>query len=244
MTLILKRPTGSKLTLRGGVAMSWVITGTQKIAPDPYRSNVSLLLHGDGPNGSTTIIDSSPSPKTVTAFGNAQISTAQSKFGGASIAFDGTGDHLIVSAQLLNPSIWTFEAWVRPTSVSGDRTLFSQYNSTDKNRTIFSIASGNLRIFNGGQGLNTGSATVSADTWHHIAFVRVGAMVTGYLNGVQDVQKTNFAGPTLSNTIIGAYDFAGFPDAFAGNMDDIRVTSGTARYTANFTPPTAPFPDF
>jgi hypothetical protein len=69
-------------------------------------------------------------------------------------------------------------------------------------------------------------------------------MVTGYLNGVQDVQKTNFAGPTLSNTIIGAYDFAGFPDAFAGNMDDIRVTSGTARYTSNFTPPTAPFPDF
>jgi hypothetical protein len=49
---------------------------------DPYYGNVSLLLYGNGTNGSTTIIDSSPSPKTVTAFGNAQISTAQSKFGG------------------------------------------------------------------------------------------------------------------------------------------------------------------
>jgi hypothetical protein len=47
--------------------------------------SVSLLLHGNGTNGSTTITDNSPSPKTVTAVGNAQISTAQSKFGGASM---------------------------------------------------------------------------------------------------------------------------------------------------------------
>jgi hypothetical protein len=65
---------------------------------DPYYGNVSLLLRGNGTNGSTTIIDSSPSPKTVTAFGNAQISTAQSKFGGSSIAFDGTGDYLDVGS--------------------------------------------------------------------------------------------------------------------------------------------------
>ena len=60
--------------------------------PDPDFANVSLLLHGDGTNGSTTIVDSSSSSKTVTAVGDAQISTAQSKFGGSSIYFDGTGD--------------------------------------------------------------------------------------------------------------------------------------------------------
>ena len=74
--------------------MSWIITGTEKYETDPYRSQVSLLLHGDGANGSTTIVDSSPSPKTVTAVGNAQISTTQSKFGGSSLAFDGAGDYL------------------------------------------------------------------------------------------------------------------------------------------------------
>jgi hypothetical protein len=63
---------------------------------DEYYDNVSLLLYGNGTNGSTTITDNSPSPKTVTAVGNAQISTAQSKFGGASIAFDGTGDYITV----------------------------------------------------------------------------------------------------------------------------------------------------
>jgi hypothetical protein len=51
---------------------------------DPNFANVSLLLYGNGINGSTSITDNSPSPKTVTAVGNAQISTAkQSKFGGA-----------------------------------------------------------------------------------------------------------------------------------------------------------------
>ena len=82
--------------------MSWVITGTQKEpAGDPFFfSNVSLLLHGDGTNGSTLIKDSSPRMNTVTAVGNAQISTAQSKFGGSSIAFDGTGDSLTTPTTL------------------------------------------------------------------------------------------------------------------------------------------------
>ena len=65
---------------------------------DEEFDKVSLLLHGDGTNGSTTIIDSSSSPKAVTAVGDAQISTAQSKFGGASIAFDGAGDWLTTPA--------------------------------------------------------------------------------------------------------------------------------------------------
>jgi hypothetical protein len=69
--------------------MSWLITPGQPVPVDLNRSNVSLLLHGNGTNGSTTITDNSPSPKTVTAVGNAQISTAQSKYGGGSIAFDG-----------------------------------------------------------------------------------------------------------------------------------------------------------
>ena len=60
---------------------------------DPYYSAVSLLLPMDGTNGSTTFTDSSLNGLTVTAVGNAQISTTQSKYGGASGYFDGTGDY-------------------------------------------------------------------------------------------------------------------------------------------------------
>ena len=51
---------------------------------DPFYSAVSLLLPMDGTNGSTTFTDSGPNALAVTAVGNAQISTTQSKYGGAS----------------------------------------------------------------------------------------------------------------------------------------------------------------
>ena len=62
---------------------------------DPHYANVSLLLHGDGADNGTVFTDNSHSPKTVTAYGNAKTSTAQSKFGGSSIFFDGNGDYLV-----------------------------------------------------------------------------------------------------------------------------------------------------
>ena len=80
---------------------------------DEEFDKVSLLLHGDGTNGSTTIVDSSSSPKAVTAVGNAQISTAQSKFGGASLAFDGNGDQLTALNVDANNTDLTIECWLR-----------------------------------------------------------------------------------------------------------------------------------
>jgi hypothetical protein len=100
--------------------MSWVITGSEKTPVDPQFGSVSLLLHGDGANGSTTITDSSRLTNTVTAVGDAQISTAQSKFGGASIAFDGSGDYLTISsssALSIGSGDYTVEFWIRWTAL-------------------------------------------------------------------------------------------------------------------------------
>jgi hypothetical protein len=224
--------------------MSWTITPQEKTPVDPFRSQVSLLLHGDGANGSTTITDSSPTPKTITVAGNAQISTAQSKFGGSSIAFDGTGDTLTVNSSLLDGSTWTAEAWIRAASLgTNDRTIFSQYNAASANRTILRITTtGAVQIFNGAQGSTTSSAVITANQWYHIAFVRSSVTtLTAFLDGVQVAQATNFAGPTSANTMIGGF-FGFSDDQWNGWMDEIRITS-LARYTANFTPPTAPFPD-
>ena len=59
---------------------------------EKYFYQNSLLLSADGSNGSTAIVDSSANAHTITANGDAQISTTQSKFGGSSMYFDGTGD--------------------------------------------------------------------------------------------------------------------------------------------------------
>src|SRR5690606_25335751 len=63
--------------------------GSSPPAGDPYWSSVVALLDFNGVNGSTTFIDQSPAPKTVTRSGSAQISTAQFKFGSGSLLLDG-----------------------------------------------------------------------------------------------------------------------------------------------------------
>ena len=94
---------------------------------DVNYANVSLLLHADGVNNSTTILDNSSVPKIVATVGNAKISTAQSKFGGSSLVFDGVGDSLTVPSstafQFGASTPFTIEFWVNfsgyPTSNAG-----------------------------------------------------------------------------------------------------------------------------
>jgi hypothetical protein len=226
-------------------------------ATDTNIREVSLLLHGNGTNGSTTITDSSLTPKTVTAVGNAQISTAQSKFGGASIAFDGAGDYATIPA---GPSFdytstdFTWEAWVRFNNISGIQAIIADANfSTGSGRGLL------LRLFSqklGVAGYNNSNSpfvlvgdltNISINTWYHLAFARSGNNYRVFLNGAQEgatvTNSTNLV--YASNTLyLGGWEgFAGLRD-FNGYIDDLRITKGVARYTANFTPPTAPFPDF
>ena len=225
---------------------------------DPYFSNVSLLLHGDGTNGSTTIIDSSPSPKTVTAVGNAQISTAQSKFGGGSIAFDGNGDYLtLVNSSSLRPgdTDFTVELWYykKSNTNSGNftvQTLYGTYwsGSLPSGAFVLFASSADSKIqFLGWNTLALNSTTdISIQTWYHIAVVKSGTLFSLYINGALEASATsslnldNSAYPIVVGSYIDPSGFSGFLD---GYIDDLRVTKGVARYTANFTPPTAPFPD-
>ena len=81
---------------------------------DAYFSDVVLLLHMGGTDGSTTFTDEKG--HTVTANGDAQIDTAQSKFGGASALFDGSGDYLSVADSAdfeFGSSDFTIDGWVR-----------------------------------------------------------------------------------------------------------------------------------
>ena len=83
---------------------------------DPDFADVSLLLHGDGTNGSTTIVDSSDNVNSVTANNGAQISTTQSKFGGSSIEFLSTANTGLAvtpsSVFQFGTGDWTVEAWI------------------------------------------------------------------------------------------------------------------------------------
>ena len=213
-------------------------------ATDTNIREVSLLLHGNGTNGSTTITDSSLTPKTVTAVGNAQISTAQSKFGGGSIAFDGAGDYLtLVNDSSYNLTAdFTIEAWARKTAngANGYDGLVGTSQGSNSFVEISSIRGVFVVTANNSESLSY-SYNPNDSAWHHYAVVKSGATLRIFIDGVSVASRTVIGGLDLRNAFIGRY--GGIYD-FNGYIDDLRITKGVARYTANFTPPTAPFPDF
>ena len=212
---------------------------------DPFFANVSLLLHGNGTNGSTTITDSSLTPKTVTAVGNAQISTSQSKFGGASIAFDGTGDGLTVQQTALGTADFTIETWIYYNNGSTGGTIFDCRLSDADGGNGFAFyrqANGALAVFFGAPTGQSGS--LPNGTWHHVALVKsFGGVFSGYINGSQVFSFANTTNLVRATHKIGI-NHDNVNSGVNGYIDDFRITLGIARYTGNFTPPTAPFPDF
>jgi hypothetical protein len=221
-----------------------VVLAKSYTAGDRYFNETSLLLHGNGTNGSATITDNSPSPKVVTPAGNAQISTAQSKFGGASIDNSTLGSYLSIpssNAFQFDLNDFTVEFWLYFVSSATESRLiaFGGPNNTQLN-LAYKNGGNRLTIVNEGVShILVTTQDLIANSWQHIAYVRASNSLRLFFNGTQ-------IGPTVGvasiNSSVPASLIVG-DGVMRGYIDDLRVTKGVARYTANFTPPTAPFAD-
>jgi len=201
-------------------------------------SGTSLLLNFTNAG----IIDNAEMNNLETV-GNAQISTAQSKFGGGSMAFDGTGDWLQIPPNVptvLGTGDFTIEFWARFSGFYNFITLLCSTRGAN-GFNIGSQASAQIVWYANGAERVRGTTSMSTNVWYHIAFVRYNGVLKGYLNGVQDgttyTDSINYSTPVIR---IGNLETGG--EEFNGFMDDIRITRGYARYTANFTPPSQPLP--
>lgn len=178
------------------------------------------------------------SKKGITAVGNAQIDTAQSKFGGSSLLGDGTGDYLQLGtySDLSLTGDFTIECWYRiPGTVPA---ILPFYNSDHLFYLTNDSGTARYAVFQGGANrlLTSSLGTVSANTWYHVAFVRSGSNITAYHNGTA-INSSAWLG-TIGNTTptIGLYSSY----SLNGWIDEFRI-SNTARYTTTFTPSTTPF---
>lgn len=183
--------------------------------------------------------------KGVTAVGNAQIDTAQSKFSGSSALFDGTGDYLTISSNSdfgFGTGDFTIELWLRLNNTSGTKTLFDCRTSlgTDVAPTVYVASGGQVRYYTAGADRITGS-TLSINTWYHIALSKSGSNTKLFVDGTQvgsTYTDNNNYGTTNPLKIGTRWD--GSTNYHNGHIDELRI-SNTAHYTANFTAPTAPF---
>ena len=226
---------------------SGVIEGTA--SSNPNFSLVSLQLHFEGSNNSTTFADSSSNNLATSSVVNATISTAQSAFGGSSGRFVSNQYIQYTPQSLLQMTgDFTIEAQLYPLS-SAD--MIAASSSADGNTQIFRLneggTTGHLSFYlNGTQVFSPTAAGITANTWQHVAICRSGSSTRMFVNGTQaGSTNTSWTG-SFRIDVIGAFFFSGgiySSERFNGHIDELRVTKGLALYTANFTPPSQPFPD-
>lgn len=199
-----------------------------------------LLAHCNGADGSTSFPDSGDTGHTITANGHCQVDTAQSKFGGASALFDGTGDYLSVASHSdfgFGTGDFTIDFWLRLNSFASPVDLFVWGTSDIQCRfNLHTSGGGRLDVFFGGTGGNSVNHTFSTGTWYHIACTRASGTVKVFVDGTQKDSFTASGSISTAAIRFGIYhDGSTFP--LNGWMDEIAIRN-EAIWTSGFTPPT------
>jgi hypothetical protein len=214
-------------------------------------SGTSLLL-----NATNSGIFDSTAKNVLETVGNAQVSTTQAKWGTTSMAFDGTGDYLSipysVTGDLGGTTQLTIEFWVYMNSLAARGTVAARNNGSTAAGSQFDLnieTTGqiNIAFYTGSTTITINSATaiITTGSWIHVALSKDGSgnykiFVNGTQSGTTVTNTSSINSPTIPMTI-GAQNTSGSV-SLNGYIDDLRITRGLARYTANFTAPTAAFP--
>jgi hypothetical protein len=234
-------PCGVPDVWAGGLCkLHWQMANGLVAGPDPATV---LLLHGE------TLADVLGHP--VTAVGDAKVDSSQSVFGGSSLRFDGAGDYLSIPDSpdwAFGSGNFTIDFWVRFVAIN-DTFLLSQWVGPANQSWMIRFNGTSIFMGHCGDGTNAFYGVQSAwvpvvDTWYHVAVVRFAAdSYKVYVNGAGLAQN-----PALSG--IGSFFDANAPLLIGGLasgfwlngwMDEIRISKGIARWTANFTPPSGPY---
>lgn len=226
---------------------------TPPTAPTTAVTNTSLLLNATNAG----IYDATALNDMVTV-GNAQVSTAQYKWSPSSMYFDGNADYLVnngnTNSFAFGTGNFTIEFWMYPTNpaLGFAQSIYDQRPTSTSGLypTIYFDGSGNILYYTNSANRITGS-TISANAWYHIALTRSGTSTKLFINGTQSGSTYTDSNNYINSSgrpWIGQFSDSTAPTTtyaltcFNGYIEDLRVTKGIARYTANFTAPTAAFP--
>jgi hypothetical protein len=202
----------------------------------------SLSVKATNTGSNQTFDDASTSNHTITANGNVAAATfSPYRHGGYSASFDGTGDYLNIGSSsdyTFGTGDYTIEMFVYHTSISGQQTYFSDANGNSAGVYFYKDSNHKLGLYYTGQ-IVTGSGNVPTNQWVHVSVCRASGTSRLFLDGV--LQGSASDTTNLTQTAYSIGDSVGSSSGeFIGYISNVRVIKGTAAYTSNFTPPTAP----
>lgn len=226
---------------------------------DPNFASTVLLLGFEGANGATSgaaFTDESfanHGAATLVA-GNAQISTAQFKFGSSSLLLDGVGDSIHFADRAdwhFGSSPFTVEGFIRPAEVSGTRFLVGQWQGFGNLSWILYLNGTSLAWNTSTTGMDNNAditssgVTLALNTQYHIVLSFNGSKYRMFIDGVMRGSFTTVRTLFISTNRLSIGSNA-LNDNFhySGHIDELRINKGVGLYNsdASFTPPTAAFP--
>ena len=206
------------------------------VATDPYWANVTFMIVGNGANNSTTnIVDSSNVNASITNSG-VVISTSQNKYGSGSLLFNVSAKLSTsqVSSMNLTTQSFTIDFWIYPTVTGG------AYITCGGNKFYIVNINGTLYVGDGAYNQIVTSAPAN-NSWTYVSLTSTSSTMYLFYNGVLKAQSGNVVNTgVITDWTLGYFSQTGA--YFNGYMYDLRITKEVARYTATFTPPTAPLP--
>jgi hypothetical protein len=216
---------------------------TVPTSPLTAVSGTSILL-----NFTNAGIRDAAAKNVLETVGDAKISTAQSKWGGSSIAFDGTGDYLVSRYPIADMSAFgagdfTIEMWIRFTNAAPTpERIFLDFRPGTLNQIapMFYVLSNTIRYYvNGADRITSG--TISSGQWYYLAVTRSGTTTRMFIDGTQSGSTYTDSNSYISGAsypVIGAARDG--TQGIDGYIQDLRITRGYARtITAS---PTGAFP--
>jgi hypothetical protein len=216
-----------------------IVPSTNPTTPSTAVTNTQLLT-----NFTNAGIPDLAMQNNLETVGSAQVSTTVKKYGTGSLYFNGSSNLLSPATGALGfgTGDFTIEHWLYFPSSPATGQLLRSGDSGNTGGIAWQYNAGNLELYSQNTALEIQVPfSPSATTWYHIALTRSGTTLKVFVNGTQAGLSATSSRNFVDGAIYVAFGGAGYLN---GYLDDLRITKGYARYTSNFTPPTAALPTY
>ena len=141
---------------------------------------------------------------------------------------------------------FTVETWIYPLNVSVHQMIFDTVtpgaSGSTAGRLALYLNPNKMAVYTPGTGTITasGSQTIIVGQWHHLAWVRNSGTIKMFMDGMETHSYTSTYNYSLQTLTLGRDAASGGAGQARCILSDFRVVKGTAVYTSDFDPPTAP----